>query len=73
MKAFNKLLDTAPQALPGYWIGRHITLRDDYLSRARGPRTDPEMRSYFVRQARARNRDLVRALRGLTDQPTGES
>lgn len=69
MSAFDKLLDTAPQALPGYWIGRHITLRDHYVSQARRPSANPEMRSYFVRQARDRNRELVRALRGLTSQP----
>ena len=66
MSAFDKLLQSAPQAISGYWIGRHLTLRDEYVSKARST-DDSFLRTFFVREARKRSHDLVRALRNMND------
>lgn len=74
MNAFSKMLHASPPAITGYWIARHSTIRDNYMHRARITTDDPGMRSFFVREARGRNRDLVRVLQKMCapDQPTGK-
>lgn len=75
MNAFSKMLEVSPPATTGYWIARHSTLRDIYMQRARSSRIDPGLRTFFVREARDRNHDLVRVLKtmGPAHQPAGNS
>lgn len=55
--AFEKLLDSKPAAIIGYWIGRYSTLRDGWIEEAR---RNVDARKICVQTARGYNRQLVK-------------
>lgn len=62
MKAFEKLLSGSASPLTGYYIGCSLTLRNEWMQRAREA-DGSDSRQMCVRVARGHNRQMVRQMR----------